>query len=94
MISNIDKLIIPITLTEEVMRTQFYDKVDNYDTLEYTEHAYRLDKFKEQIMIYIRYSLILKLLHLKKNTCPIFAGFITKKYNTNLLVLIIVLLIC
>ena len=66
MVSNIDKLIVPITLTEEIMRTQFYDKVDNYDTLEYTEHAYRLDKFKEKVNVYIRYSLILKLLHLKK----------------------------
>ena len=52
MVSNIDKLIVPITLTEEIMRTQFYDKVDTYDTLEYTEHSYRLDKFKENNDLY------------------------------------------
>ena len=31
--------------TEEVMETQFYDKVDEYDTLEYTDKAYRQDEF-------------------------------------------------
>ena len=48
LVSNIDKLIVPITLTEEIMRTQFYDKVDNYDTLEYTEHSYRLEEYQEK----------------------------------------------
>ena len=47
LINNIGSLIIPIPLTEEVMRTQFYDKVDEYKTLEYTEHSYRQDEFKE-----------------------------------------------
>ena len=33
LINNIGKLIIPMPLTEEVMETQFYDKVDEYNTL-------------------------------------------------------------
>ena len=30
------------------MRTQFYVQVDNYDTLEYTEHSYRLEEYQEK----------------------------------------------
>ena len=41
LIDNVGDLIIPMPLTEEVMRTQFYDKVDTYETLEYTKHSYR-----------------------------------------------------
>ena len=60
LINNIGSLIIPIPLTEEVMRTQFYDKVDEYKTLEYTEHSYRQDEFK-QTKTFTNYSLTLKL---------------------------------
>ena len=35
-------------LTEEIMRTQFYDKVDEYKTLEYTNHSYRQEEYKEK----------------------------------------------
>ena len=31
--NNVGSLIVPMPLTEEVMRTQFYDKVDEYETL-------------------------------------------------------------
>ena len=41
LINNVGKLIIPMSLTEEVMETQFYDKVDEYNTLEYTDKSYR-----------------------------------------------------
>ena len=41
LINNIGNLISPMVLTEEVMSTQFYDKVDEYKTLEYTKHSYR-----------------------------------------------------
>ena len=30
-----DKLIIPMELTDEVLNTQFYDKVEEYKTLQY-----------------------------------------------------------
>ena len=30
------------------MRTQFYDKVDSYKTLEYTMESYKLDKYEEK----------------------------------------------
>ena len=35
-------------LTEDVMETQFYDKVNEYNTLEYTNKPYRLDEFKQK----------------------------------------------
>ena len=47
LISNVGKLITPMPLTEEVMRTQFYDKVNEYETLEYTKNSYRLEEYKE-----------------------------------------------
>ena len=33
LIENVDKLITPMELTDEVLNTQFYDKVDDYKTL-------------------------------------------------------------
>ena len=51
LINNVGKLIIPMPLTEEVMKTQFYDKVDEYNTLEYTDKSYRQEEFKEQLDI-------------------------------------------
>ena len=39
LINKIGKLVIPMPLTEEVMETQFYDKVDEYNTLEYTNKS-------------------------------------------------------
>ena len=36
-------------LTEEIMHTQFYDKVDEYNTLDYTKNSYKQEEFKETI---------------------------------------------
>ena len=33
LIDNVDKLVTPMELTDEVLNTQFYDKVDDYKTL-------------------------------------------------------------
>ena len=32
---NVDKLITPMGLTDEVLNTQFYDNVNDYKALEY-----------------------------------------------------------
>lgn len=43
-------------LTEEIMHTQFYDKVDEYNPLGYTKNSYKQEKFEEtvnDIYIYI-----------------------------------------
>ena len=32
---SVDKLITPMGLTDEVLNTQFYDKANDYKTLEY-----------------------------------------------------------
>ena len=36
---NVDKLIIPMELTDEILNTQFYNKVDDYKTLQYNENC-------------------------------------------------------
>ena len=36
-------------LTEEIMHTQFYDKVDEYNTLDYTKNYYKHEKPEETI---------------------------------------------
>ena len=41
-------MILNMPLTEEVMRSQCYDKVETYETLEYTKHSYRQEEYKEQ----------------------------------------------
>ena len=41
LMNNVGSLIVPMPLTEEVIRTQFYDKVDAYETLNYTNNSYR-----------------------------------------------------
>ena len=35
LVDTVDKLITPMELTDEVLNTQFHDKVDDYKTLEY-----------------------------------------------------------
>ena len=35
LVDNVDKLITPMGLTDEVLNIQFYDKVNDYKTLEY-----------------------------------------------------------
>ena len=56
LINSIDKLISPMTLTEEVLRTQFYDKVDEYNTLEYTKQSYRLENCETKIKDFYKIS--------------------------------------
>ena len=43
LMDNIDSLITPMELTDEIMSTQFYDKVDAYKTLEYNINNCRLE---------------------------------------------------
>ena len=44
---NVDKLITPMELTDEVLNTQFYDKVNVYKTLEYNLNC-RLEEYVER----------------------------------------------
>ncbi len=44
LLANKDTLLTPITLSEEILRTQFYDKTDTYETLDYTDKSYRLEE--------------------------------------------------
>ena len=48
MMENVDKLITPMELTDDVLNTQFYDKVDAYNTLEYNEKNCRLEEYVEK----------------------------------------------
>ena len=46
----VDKLIVPMNLTDELLNTQFYDKVE-YKTLEYKKKCI-LEEYKENIKDY------------------------------------------
>ena len=42
-----------MTLNEDVLRTQFYDKVDEYNTLEYTKQSYSLENYETKHNIFL-----------------------------------------
>ena len=46
---NVGKLISAMPLTEEIMHTQFHDKVDGYKTLDYTNNSYKQEEIKETL---------------------------------------------
>ena len=81
LIGTVDKLIIPMELTDEVLNTQFYDKVEGYKTLQYNVTSCRLEEYVEKYKTNMNCSLILKQLHLNINTCHIYVGFTTMTYN-------------
>ena len=41
-------------LTEELMNTQFYDKVEEYKTLDYTKKSYIQEEYIQEEIIYRR----------------------------------------
>ena len=49
LMDNVGKLITPMELTDEVLNTQFYDKVDDYKTLEYNKKNCRLETYEEKV---------------------------------------------
>ena len=49
LLNNIGKLIRPMALTEEIMHSQFHDKVDECNTLYYTKSSYKQEAFKETV---------------------------------------------
>ena len=89
---NVGSLITPMELTDDVMNTQFYDKVDDYKTLKYNNNNCRLETYEEKIQITITYSLILKPLQMVLNMSHIYVGFITMIFRTGLYVLMLVVL--
>ena len=61
LVDNADKLITPMELTDEVLNTQFYDKVNDYKTLEYNLNC-RLEEYvakgKDQYKIFFDFETI------------------------------------
>ena len=57
-----DKLITPMELTDEVLNTQFYDKVEGYKTLEDNKKNCRLEEYvkrnKDQYGIFFDFETI------------------------------------
>ena len=43
---NVDLPVTPMELTDGIMNTQFYDKADDYKTLEYNEKICRLETYE------------------------------------------------
>ena len=52
--NNVDKLIAPMNLTDELLNTQLYDKIEEYKTLEYKKRNCRLEEYKEEIKDYYK----------------------------------------
>ena len=73
-------------LTEEIMHTQFYEKVDAYNSLDYTKNPYKQEKFEETVNDIYKIFFDLKRLHQKKNICLISIGFITVTSSRGVLV--------
>ena len=48
LLTNQDVLLEPINYNEDILKTQFYDQVDTYDTLEYTEKSVKKQTMPEQ----------------------------------------------
>ena len=48
LIDNVDKPITPMELTDEVLNTQFYYKVEDYKALEYNKKNCRLEEYVER----------------------------------------------
>ena len=48
LLDNVDKLITPMELTDDVLNTQFYDTVDDYKTLGYNKKNCRLEEYVEK----------------------------------------------
>ena len=44
---SVDSLITPMELTDDIMNTQFYDKVDDYKALEHTQNKCRFETYEE-----------------------------------------------
>ena len=84
LMDNVDKLIAPMELTDGVLNTQFYDKVNDYKTLEYNFKNCILEEYVAKIKINMEYYLVLKPLPLSINTCLIYVGFTTVTYNKSL----------
>ena len=49
LMNSVGSLINPMPLSEEVMATQFYDKVDDYGTLEYTDNSYKKGNIQKSL---------------------------------------------
>ena len=45
---NVGSLITPMEMTYDIMNTQFYDKVDDYKTLEYNKTNCVLETYEER----------------------------------------------
>ena len=52
--NSVDKLITPMELTDELLNTQSYDKIEEYKTLEYNENNCRLEEYEEEIKDYYK----------------------------------------
>ena len=47
--NNVASLVTPMELTDEIMNTQFYDKVDDYKTLDHNKKNCRLETYEERL---------------------------------------------
>ena len=94
LLENKDKLLEPIPYDEKIMNTQFYDKVTNYDTLEYPQSCVKFQQYEPtKKMNSIKFILILKQL-LTRHTNRISYAMKQKMVKVCALLVKIVLLMC
>ena len=47
--NNVDSLVTPMELTDDTMNTQFYDNLDDYNTLTYNKNNCILETYEEKL---------------------------------------------
>ena len=93
LMNSVGSLINPMPLSEEVMATQFYDKADDYETLEYTYNSFKKDEYSEKFKntkIFVGFETITS----EENICHTYVGFTMMIHSRISLVLTSVLFIC
>ena len=70
-------------LTEEIMHTQFHDKADEYNTLDFTKNSYKQEKFEETINYTYKLSFGFETITSGENICLISVGFIMMTSSRN-----------
>ena len=82
-LNNIDKLITPILSTEELMNTQFYDKVEECRTLYYTKKSHRRDEYNEKLNNSYHIFFDFETITSGESACLIYLKFIMMIYSNN-----------
>ena len=91
--NNVGSLSIHMPLTEEVIKTQVYYKVDDRNTLEYTGRSCKTEEYSETPTDYYKMFFDFGIITSEENIYHTYVGFTMMIYKRSPLVLTLVLLI-